>query len=70
MRVWKRGEEYSQGDGRFGIIRGGRSGALGDGLGSIADRSISPLTSTLVAGAKKNFQNVSGDALDKIRVSA
>jgi hypothetical protein len=61
MRGWERRGESSSGDGRLGVVRGGQSGVLGDGLGS-----ISPLTSTLVAGAKKVFQNVSEDALDTV----
>jgi hypothetical protein len=64
MRGWERRGGSSSGDGRLGVVRGGRSGVLGDGLGS-----ISPLTSTLVAGAMKVFQNVSGDTSHRMSAS-
>jgi hypothetical protein len=49
-----------------GILGGGilGGGILGGGRGGIAGNGIGPLT--LVAGAKKFFQNVSGDALNGI----
>jgi hypothetical protein len=53
MKGRQRGGELSYGDGRIGLV--------GGGLGGMAGRSIGPLT--LVAGVKKLFQDVSGDAL-------
>jgi hypothetical protein len=47
------------GEGRSGIVCGGRDGILDGSRGGIAGSNIDPLT--LVAGAKKLFQDVSED---------
>ena len=59
MDGWQRGGESSRGAGRIGPSGGGRGG--------IAGSSVGPLT--LVEGAKKLFQDVSGEAFDGIPAS-
>jgi hypothetical protein len=62
MVGWQRvGESSGGGDGRTGLLRGGRSGLGG---GGIVGSGVGPLT--LVAGAKKLFQDVSEDTLNGI----
>jgi hypothetical protein len=73
MEGRQRGGESSFGDGRIGLVGGGQKsgiaggglgGIAGGGLGGIAGGGIGPLT--LVEGAKKLFQSVSGDTLNGI----
>jgi hypothetical protein len=78
MEGWQRGGEFSRagrdivgggrsgtvGEGRRGIVGGGRGGILGGSRGGIAGTDIGPLT--LVAGAKKLFQDVSEGGFDCI----
>lgn len=84
MDGWQRGGESSRGGGRIGLLGGGRGGIVGRGVGGavgavgrgrggmvggggITSSGIGPLT--LVEGAKKLFQDVSGDVFDGIPAS-
>jgi hypothetical protein len=59
MDEWQRGEESFRGARRIGPSGGGRGGIAGSGIGLL----------TLVEGAKKLLQDVSGEAFDGIPAS-